>query len=255
MEPTDETRELKDFHAPHRVRERLRTQDSGGLLRDAILGAVDGTITTFAVVAGGVGGGFSHTVIIVLGAASLLADSLSMAVSNYLGARSDYQRGHQARSREQRHIELVPKEQADELRQIFIEKGFEGETLERIVATVTRDRRLWVETVVSEEFGLPAGGTPPLHAAAATMAAFLLLGVLPLLPFLWPGLPLDTAFAASVAVTGLAFALVGMFKGWKVGPGIWRSALETVLTGGAAATLAYVVGYLLRQWIGDAAVV
>ena len=246
-----EQRRLEDYHEPHRILERIREENGHDLLRDAVLGAVDGAITTFAVVAGSIGGGFSGTVVIVLGIASLLADGLSMAVSNYLGVKSERERVTQARRNEALHIDVVPQHQQDEVRQIFAEKGFSGETLEQIVATITRDRRLWIDTVVNEEFGLQLTGAHPLRAGLATFLAFLLAGALPLAPFLFPGLPLANAFAASIAITGAAFLAVGMVKGRIVGASVWRSGLETLLTGGAAATLAFIVGYGVRQWVGS----
>ena len=57
-------------------------------IRELIYGANDGIITTFAVVAGVAGGGLSLRVVLIIGAANLLADGLSMAVGNYLSIRS-----------------------------------------------------------------------------------------------------------------------------------------------------------------------
>jgi vacuolar iron transporter family protein len=245
-----EREELKAFHEPHRVRDRIREETRPDLLKDTILGAVDGTITTFAIVAGSVGGGFSTAVIIVLGFANLLADGLSMAVSNYLSTKSEREQVILARRNEERHIDVVPAHQQDEVRQIFAEKGFSGETLEQIVSTITSDRRLWVDTVLTEEFGRQLVGTDPWRAGLATFFAFLVAGVFPLFPFLVPGIAFETAFAISIVVTGATFMAVGMVKGRIVGIGIWRAGLETLLTGGAAALLAYMVGHGLRQWVG-----
>ena len=57
-------------------------------IRELIYGANDGVITTFAVVAGVEGGGLSLRVVLIIGAANLVADGLSMAVGNYLSIRS-----------------------------------------------------------------------------------------------------------------------------------------------------------------------
>lgn len=58
-------------------------------IRDLIYGANDGIITTFAVVAGVTGGDLSTHAILIVGAANLFADGLSMGVGNYLGIRSN----------------------------------------------------------------------------------------------------------------------------------------------------------------------
>lgn len=59
-------------------------------LKSAVLGASDGIVTTFAVVAGVVGAGLSTKVILILGIANMVADGLSMAVGDFLGERSSH---------------------------------------------------------------------------------------------------------------------------------------------------------------------
>jgi VIT1/CCC1 family predicted Fe2+/Mn2+ transporter len=245
---TEERRRLEAYHEPDHIRERLG-ETPGDILGDAVLGAVDGAITTFAVVAGSLGGGFSSTVVIVLGFANLLADGLSMAVSNYLATRSERERVEEARRRERRHIDVVPEGQRDEVRQIFAAKGFAGDTLESIVDTITRDRRLWVDTVVREVFGLTLAGAHPLRAGLVTLVAFIAVGSVPLLPFLIPRLTPSLAFATSAMATAVAFVAVGVAKGRIVGGGAWRSGLQTLATGGAAAVVAFAVGQALRRLV------
>jgi VIT1/CCC1 family predicted Fe2+/Mn2+ transporter len=242
---------LARAHRPTEVRARLASEGGGGHLGDAVLGATDGGITSFAVVAGAVGGGFSSLVVVILGVASLLADGFSMAVSNYLGTKSDAEAADQSRREELRHIEAIPEHECAELREVFAAKGFEGETLERIVATITSDHDLWAKTIIQEEFGLRPGDTgQPLQSGAATFAAFVLVGAIPLLPFAVPGLSIDRAFGASIAATSLAFLGIGIAKGWALEQSRLRAGLETLLTGGGAALLAYASGTLLRAWLG-----
>jgi VIT1/CCC1 family predicted Fe2+/Mn2+ transporter len=61
------------------------------LLKAAVLGANDGIITTFAVVAGVVGAGLPVTTILILGIANMIADGISMALGDYLGEQSTRQ--------------------------------------------------------------------------------------------------------------------------------------------------------------------
>jgi VIT1/CCC1 family predicted Fe2+/Mn2+ transporter len=219
---------------------------------DAILGAIDGGITSFAVVAGAVGAGFSSVVVVILGFASVLADGFSMAVSNYLATKSEKEAAEQAHREEQRHIDAIPEGQREELRQVFASKGFEGETLERIVETISGNRELWAETIVQEMFGLyTVDAGKPFRAGLATLVAFLTVGVIPLMPFLFPALAPELAFATSAAATSVAFVAIGFFKGRALGQPPLRASLETLLVGGSAALLAYGVGALLQSWIGS----
>jgi VIT1/CCC1 family predicted Fe2+/Mn2+ transporter len=187
---------------------------------------------------------------VILGLANLLADGFSMAVSNYQGTKSQLERVEEARLSEERQIEEIPAGEREEVRQIFAAKGFSGETLDRIVEVLTRDRRIWVDTMLAEELGLEVEGPNPLRAALATFAAFLAVGIIPLVPFVVPGLPVSTRFLASAVATGAAFFGVGAAKGLVLGRSALRSGLETLLIGGAAAAIAFVVGALLRQAFG-----
>ena len=243
---------LETEHRPDRIRHRLDAEASGGHVGDAVLGAIDGAITSFAIVAGAVGGGLSSLVVLILGFASLLADGFSMAVSNYLGTKSEAEVAAQAHREEQRHIDVVPEGQREELRQIFLQKGFDGQTLEQIVDTLSSDRQLWAETVVQEELGLQQGDAgKPLRAGAATFAAFLTAGTVPLVPFIVPWLTPHQSFVASIVATSAAFLAIGLIKARTLEQPPMRAGLETLLTGGGAALLAYGAGTLLRSWLDN----
>jgi VIT1/CCC1 family predicted Fe2+/Mn2+ transporter len=244
------SQDLQHEHHAEAIKERVDAQQGHSYLRDAVLGAMDGAITTFAIVAGAVGGGFAGTVVVVLGLAKVVADALSMAVSNYLGTQSERQRVEEARRTEEHHIEHIPEGERDEIRYIFREKGFEGETLDEIVEVITRDHKQWVDTMIWEEFGLHPEAPSPWRAGAATFFAFLLVGFIPLIPFLLVRDAPNQAFLISGAVTALVFIAVGVFRGIVLNRPWWRSGLETLLTGSGAAAVAYIVGHWLRQRFG-----
>lgn len=242
--------DLEAEHRPEAIRARLDAGQRHRYVGDAVLGGIDGCVTTFAVVAGAVGGGFSSLVVIVLGFANLLADGFSMAVSNYQGTKSQHEHVEQARRMEERHIDEIPEGEREEVRQIFARKGFDGPILEEIVDVITQDRQLWVNTMLTEELGLQLDGPKPMRAALATFGAFLLVGLVPLIPFLVPNLSMDQMFVFSIVGAAIAFFGVGFAKGRTLERPAFRSGLETLLTGGAAAMLAYAVGAWLRQAFG-----
>ena len=237
-------------HRPEAVRRRLEQANEHDYLADGILGGIDGCVTTFAVVAGATGGALSPLVVIILGFANLIADGFSMAVSNYHGTQSERERVQQKRHTEERHIDAVPEGEREEIRQIFAQKGFEGDVLERIVETITSDRRLWVDTMITEEYGLPLEGPDPFRAGATTFAAFCGVGLVPLLPYLVPALATATAFTVSSILTAAAFAGIGWVKGARLQRPRVRAAWETFWAGGVAAVLAYAAGWGLRALFG-----
>ena len=244
-------RGLEHSHHPDAIRRRLAQAVRHSYLGDAVLGGIDGCVTTFAVISAAVGGGFSSVVIIVLGLANLLADGLSMAVGNYQARQTEAAAVDQARRREARHIAQAPEGEREEIRQIFARKGFQGETLERVVDVITQDHDVWIDTMLKEEIGVHPATPRPLRAAVATLAAFVLVGAIPLLPFVLTDRSAQAGFHASAAVTAATFFAVGAAKGRALGGSLVRSGLETLASGGLAAAVAYVVATWLRQAFGS----
>ena len=240
---------LEEEHTPHAVRARLAENPPPSYLSDFIYGAIDGAVTTFAVVAGAQGASLDATIVIILGGANLIADGFSMAVSNYLGSRAERQQRERARREEELHIRLIPEGEREEIRQIFASKGFEGDDLDRVVEIITSDRELWMDTMMREELGYGSTEPSEIRAAASTLIAFLLIGFLPLLVFVYNAAAPDDVsnpFTWSAVLTGVAFAVVGGMKSRFVDQSWWRSALETLAVGGVAAVLAYVAGAALE---------
>jgi vacuolar iron transporter family protein len=247
--------ELLAEHSPAAIAARISARPAQNYLRDFVYGAIDGAVTTFAVVAGVIGAELSSSIIIILGLANLLADGFSMAVGNYLGTRAERQLLERARSIEEKHIAVHPRGERDEIREIFRQKGFEGDLLERIVAVVTSNRRLWIETMLPDEYGLSLHAPSATKAALATFTAFVVVGSIPLAPFVVMfafDVPPERLFYISSAMTGVAFFIVGAFKSRFVDEHWLRAGAETLGVGGGAALVAYVVGILLRG-LGGAA--
>ena len=237
---------LEHSHKPSAIRSRLRRGHRINYLQDWVYGGMDGAVTTFAIVAGSLGATLSTKVILVLGFANLLADGLSMAAGNYTGTKADRDNAERLRVVEKRHIRMEPEGEREEIRQIYEAKGFSGDVLDGIVETITKDRDLWVETMLTEEYGLPLGQRVPIKAAMATLIGFLVCGLIPLLPFVL-GLPI--AAGAALAGTGIAFFAIGVVKAkWSLQPW-WWSGLETLLLGLGTAAVAYAVGHLLNGWL------
>jgi VIT1/CCC1 family predicted Fe2+/Mn2+ transporter len=240
------SRELEELHTPHAIAERLSSATEHGYLRDFVLGAVDGTVTTFAVVSGVAGAELAGGVAIILGFANLLADGFSMAAGNYLSTRADLHVVERARAVEEMHIVRVPEGEREEIRQIFRAKGFEGDLLERAVDVITEDPRRWVDTMLTEEMGLQLEKPSPFRAALSTFSAFVIAGFVPLIPFVAFDLGPRNTFLVSTLLTGLTFVLIGSFKGLVVHRPWLPSGIETLLVGGAASAMSYAVGVLLR---------
>jgi VIT1/CCC1 family predicted Fe2+/Mn2+ transporter len=242
-------KQLQSEHTPEAIKRRIAAATQHSYLGDFVLGAVDGAITTFAIVAGAAGAGLSNGVVMVLGLANVLADGLSMAAGNYLRARSDQQLVDRFRRQEEMHIDHIPDGEREEIRQIYRNKGFAGDALENIVEVITQDRRRWVDTMLTEEWGLQLTPPSPWRAGLATFAAFLLAGLVPLLPVMFAlAREAGDTFLWSAALTGVTFFAVGYARGLIVENRPWAAGCETLLIGGAAAGVAYLVGRLLERF-------
>jgi VIT1/CCC1 family predicted Fe2+/Mn2+ transporter len=241
--------DLKAEHEAAAIEARLAAAKQNSYVGDAVLGAIDGCVTTFAVVAGTAGAALPAAVAIVLGLANLIADGFSMAASNYQRAKSEHELLARSRETEERHVREVPEGEREEVRQIYAAKGFQGEVLEEIVDGITRDRTRWVDTMLVEELGLrldpPAAGV----AALTTFLGFCAAGFVPLLPYFIPVLEGGQVFAASTVATAVTFFGIGVLKGRTLQQPQLKSGVETLLVGGGAAVLAYIAGVLLRGFI------
>src|SRR6476659_8023578 len=134
---------MEHEHTVEAIDARLSAGPGHNYLRDWIYGGIDGAVTTFAVVTGVVGAGLSPIVIVILGFANLIADGFSMAASNFLGTKAEYDDIRRLETIEHRHIDLAPEGEREEVRQIFARKGFTGSDLNRAVELITADRKRW----------------------------------------------------------------------------------------------------------------
>ncbi|HJZ79222.1 MAG TPA: VIT1/CCC1 transporter family protein [Pyrinomonadaceae bacterium] len=240
---------MEHEHSVAAIQERLSAGPRHNYLRDWIYGGIDGSVTTFAVVTGVVGAHLSPVVIVIMGLANLMGDGFSMAASNFLGTRSEHDDVTRLEAIERRHIALAPEGEREEVRQIFAAKGFAGPDLERVVELITSDPDRWVRTMLTEEYGLPLQPRSAWMAAVSTFSAFAVCGLVPLLPFL---LGINHGFIVSMILTGAVFFLIGSVKSLWSTAWWWRSGLSTLLVGGIAAGLAYVVGVFLKSLVSGA---
>ena len=250
MTISSEESALRSEHHPEVIRQRLEAPTKQTILSDAVLGGIDGCVTTFAVVSGVTGAGLPSSVALVLGFANLLADGFSMAASNYESIKADAEQIEKVRISEHAHIDQIPEGEREEIRQIFKKKGFDGEVLESIVETICSDRHLWVDTMLTEEHGLQKVSKSPLKAAIATGSSFIAVGTVPLIPFMLPNMEKGMQFTISAILAAIMFFAIGVIKSRFLSRPIFSSGMSTLLTGGAAAALAYIVGYVLREIFG-----
>ncbi len=223
-----------------------RKAEEASNLRNFILGWQDGLVNLLGIVLG-VAIATSNTQIVLLaGLVATFAESLSMAAVAYTSSKAakDFYLGQLRR--ELKSIDEIPEEEVREIREIFYEKGFRGETLEIIVNTITSDKNLWAKTMMTEELHMfPEDYEKPVKGAITVGVSAITGSLIPLVPFMFLA-PLQ-AMIVSVIVSGGALFATGGVKGKKT-LGSWkRSGVEMALIGLLAAIVGYLIGLLFGK--------
>lgn len=235
------------------IDEQRHKREKGKYLKDSVYGALDGIITTFAIVSGVVGASLSVKIILILGFANLVADGISMSVGNYLGTKSEQEYYEQEKRVEEWEIKNFRDIEVNEIREIYQKKGFKGKQLEDIVKKIISDKNLWVEEMMKDELGLMKDDKKPFKAGLATLIAFIIAGFVPLVAYILASIfPffINYTFIISVVLTGLTIFGVGAARANFTGKNWFKQGLEMLLLGGAAAVVAYYIGFFLSKTIG-----
>ena len=222
-------------------------------LGEFVYGGIDGSVTTFAVVAGSAGADLDVSVVIILGFANLIADGFSMSVGSYLSNKSELQNYEKHKKVEYWEVENMPEREKEEIREIYAQKGFKGDLLDKVVEVITANKDRWVDVMMKEELEMIPSTKSPFAMGAVTFFSFLLVGLVPLLAYVYDyisGAQVSHPFLIASLLTGFAFAGIGFLKSFVTQTTRWKGMLETLFLGASAAVLAYFVGNILEKLIG-----
>lgn len=238
-------------HEAQRIQRAAEEHGGAGsqYMGDFVYGGLDGIITTFAVVSGVAGASLGANVILIMGLANLFADGFSMATGAYLSAKSEREYYARERQREAWEVDQFPDGERQELLEIYQHSGYTPDEARALVDIQTRRKEQWVDAMMVHELGLLPDANDPLYSALATFIAFAIAGSVPLLVYLLGTVaPIDPKFRFPIAIgmTALALFALGSAKVFVTARNWFRSGLETMLVGGLASAVAYLVGYLLR---------
>jgi VIT1/CCC1 family predicted Fe2+/Mn2+ transporter len=238
-------------HNENKIHEKGKLGRFQDYIGEFVYGGIDGSVTTFAVVAGATGGGLESSVVIILGFANLIADGFAMSVGSYLSTKTEKDNYEKHKALEYWEIENLREREVEEVREIYEKYGFEGQLLEDIVKHITADEDRWVEVMMKEELEMQEETKTPFGMGAATFAAFLVMGFIPLMAYIYDYLTETNfnMFLVSSVMTALTFMGIGYLKSKVTGTAKLRGVIETLVLGGAAAVLSYVVGDWLEKLI------
>ncbi len=215
---------------------------SGGkALRDLMLGVNDGLVASFAVTSGVAGAFTSERIILMAGLAEMLGGAVSMGLAAYVSARSQLEFYRSEIEREREEIERWPEREREEIKSIYRGKGFSGALLEQIVAHITAEPDRWCGVMMREELGFSDDVfDPPARSALTVGLAYLFGAAVPVLPYALVARA-DGVMVSAIATAAVLFG-VGAAKTIITTRSWWRSGLESMLIGIAAATVTYLAG-------------
>ena len=250
MTNTELREKIKEVRKKHVARKRFSPADrsnNGEILESIIYGANDGIITTFAIIAGVAGADLSRSIVLILGLANVLADGISMGMSNYLGATSRLAYEEARQKDEEWEIKHIPEQERREIADVYREKGFKGALLNDVVGVITSDKKQWIDEMMLWEHGvLPHASISPAKKGWITFWSFVVAGLLPLTPYILPIHPTNY-FITSIIATALTLFGVGAARSTVTDISWWKSGIQMLGVGTLAATAAYVVGALLQR--------
>ncbi|SIN38501.1 VIT1/CCC1 transporter family protein [Micromonospora cremea] len=227
---------------PAALREAHHADVSGGWLRPAVFGAMDGLVTNIALIAGVGGGGVSPRSIVLTGSAGLVAGAISMGLGEYTSVRSANEQVAAEVAKERRELERHPEAEARELADAWVARGLPRDLATQVAEAVRRDPEEALRVHVREELGVDPDDQPSPWTAAISSFLFFSVGALvPLLTYLFGATELWLALAVGGLGLFAAGAVVARFtnRPW------WTSGLRQLVLGAAAAAATYLIGSLI----------
>ncbi len=238
-------------HAPGRLIDQVRLHDHHDphhgefMLSDVILGGQDGLVNVLGVILGVAAATQDVRIVIAAGLAATFAESISMGAVAYTSKLAEHDLYNSEREREHRHIHLAPDVEIEEIRDIYRKKGFEGETLDKIVEVITSNPDVWVDVMMAEEFQLSVPERSRALRSALLVGFSALVGsIIPLAPFFFLNVQLSIWIA--VVIAALTLFIVGAYKARVTVGRPFHSGLEMAIIGTISALAGYVVGLIFK---------
>ncbi len=214
-------------------------------IRDVVIGMSDGLTVPFALAAGLSGAVDSSHIITTAGMAEIAAGAIAMGLGGFLAARGDAEHYAHELQREYQEIQTIPEQEAAEVVEVFEAYGVTEAQCAPVISALRQDRDAWVRFMMRFELGLEQPESGRATRSAVTIAsAYIAGGLIPILPYFLTA-TVSTALPYSTLFTLSALALFGFFKGGFTGTPRLKSAVQTLLIGGAAAAAAFTLARLI----------
>jgi len=232
--------------------------EGGEFIKSVVFGGLDGILTSFAIVAGAAGAGLGVKAVLAIGISNVLADALAMGVGEYLSSKSERDYVREEHARETWEFENHPSGEISEMVEIFTSRGMAADDAREVTERMAKYPEFFVNLMMTEELGLqaPDDDDNTVLKGGVMFGSFATFGMLPVLGYVitaWvlrnaeDGGSETTMLIVACVVTGITLLGLGAFKAHFAHKRYLRSALETLVLGGACASLSYSVGLALSS--------
>jgi VIT1/CCC1 family predicted Fe2+/Mn2+ transporter len=223
-------------------------------IKSGVFGAIDGIITTFSVVSGAVGGSLGSNVILILGFSNLVSDGLSMGLGDFISSQAEYDYAKAEMRREKWEFENYSQGEKDEMVEIYRDKGLSKEDATELVEVLAKNKNNFIDTMMVEELGMlpPSPDESPAMGGLVTFLAFLIFGIIPLLPYVigeaiakGTQVPANNnaLFGIAIGLVAVALFTLGAVTSKFTIHTWYKAGMYMLIVGAVAAGSSYLIGW------------
>lgn len=234
--------------------EELHGGDVSEYIQSIVFGGLDGIITTFAILVAAVSlNNLTYGAVLIITYANLLGDAIGMGVGDFISSKAEDDAADSERTREQWEIDNMPEEEKREMVDIYVEKGFSLPEAREVVDLLYQTKTAFLDIMMIEELGLmpEEAGKSAWKGALITFGAFIVLGAIPSLAYLFSGTyshvaKFDGVFAAAIVLFSVTLFILGAWRGRITGKTWYITGVTMLLNGGVTSVIAFVFGYFIK---------
>lgn len=240
------SRPTQDEFRKHKHEEKHKFENP---LRDVILGGQDGLVNALGIILGIAAVTPDTHILIATVLAASIAESISMGAVAYTSALAQKDYYHSEREKENKEIEEAPEMEKEEVRRIYEAKGLQGKVLEEVVTAITADKKIWVDTMMSEELKIePVDTNAVLKSSVIVTVATLIGHFIPLVPFFF--IAHSQGILVAIIVSAITLFATGVYQAVTLVGSWWKSGLRMLIIGLGAALAGYAIAKIFHASAG-----
>jgi len=241
----------RDAHAPKSTSSHNENHRVGGdYVKSIIYGGLDGITTTFAIIAGVVGGGIAVQVILILGFSNIIADGISMGISDTLSDMAEHDYSRSEKKRETWECDHNLEGEINEMVQLYQTRGLPETDARAAIGILSKHKDFFVDVMMVEELGLlpPDANIAPWKSGLVTFFSFCIFGTVPLLAYVGDNSTnKNTLFGIACALTAATLFILGAVKSRFTRQRWYSSGLQVLLVGSVSAAASYLISWLIQD--------